>query len=334
MSHLPPLPSDDALSLVLASFRLRGSVGAHIAVASPWGYAVPASHDLGLMVVLRGRIHLVMEGVEDATLELAPGDVVAMPNGDPFTLRDHPDTPVVPITETGACAGDRILQAGAQTEFILLRCALSGGCTNPVRTGLPRLIHCPASDGRSARWLEPTVRLLALETAEFSTGRVTVLNRLAEITFVHLIRAWLERQAPECGGWFRALTDPQLSRALAAFHAQPGRAWTLASLAAAAGTSRSVFAARFKTLTGDTALEYLTTWRVQRAKSMLEDSDTPLKQVVAMLGYTSEAAFRTAFKRRVGQTPGEYRAAVRNGHPLETPPRETHVREAAIAGGR
>jgi AraC-like DNA-binding protein len=77
--------------------------------------------------------------------------------------------------------------------------------------------------------------------------------------------------------------------------------------------SRSAFAARFRTLTGATPLEYLTDWRMQQAKSMLEDRETPLKQIVASLGYASDAAFRTAFKRRVGQTPGSYRASLRVG---------------------
>ena len=181
---------------------------------------------------------------------------------------------------------------GAQTEFIILRCALSGGCTNPLRAGLPRLLHLPGSDGAVARWLEPTVRLLALEGSAPPTGRTTVLDRLAEVILIHLIRAWLDRQSPECGGWLRAITDSQLARALAAFHAEPGHPWTIESLAQAAGMSRSAFAARFKALTGQTPLDYLTEWRVQQAKALLEAAEQPLKQIVASLGYASEAAFR------------------------------------------
>src|SRR5262249_44197242 len=154
----------------------------------------------------------------------------AMPNGDAFTVRDAPGSPVVPITEVVPCKELRLAMPQAQTEFILLRCALSGGCTNPIRTGLPPLLHMPGNDGAAARWLEPTIRLLALEGAAPPTGRTTVLDRLAEVILIHLIRAWLDRQSPECRGWLRALTDPALARALAAFHADPGRAWTIESL--------------------------------------------------------------------------------------------------------
>ena len=303
-------PTRDALSAVLEAFRLKGSMSAHVAVRSPWGLSVSASHELGLLVVVRGRVCFEMEGKDEGRLELATGDVVAMPNGDAFTIRDDPSSAIVPITDVVPCTEMRLDMPGAQTEFIILRCALTGGCTNPVRTALPRLLHLAGSDDAAARWLEPTIRLLALEGGAPPTGRTMVLDRLAEIILVHLIRAWLERHTPDCRGWLRAFSDSQLARAMAAFHAEPGGAWTIESLAASAGMSRSAFAARFKALAGETPLEYLTEWRMQQAKSLIEAGETPLKQIVASLGYASQAAFRTAFKRRVGQTPGSYRATL------------------------
>jgi len=307
----PPTPPSDALSQVLDGFRLRGSVSAEVAARSPWGFSVTASTDFALLVVLRGRISFDMETVENGHLELATGDVVAMPSGDAFAVRDQPGSPLVPITEAVPCSDLRLAMPGAQTEFIILHCVLSGGCTNPLRAGLPRLIHLSASDPAATRWLEPTVRLLALEAATPATGRSTALDRLAEVVLVHLIRAWLDGQCPERGGWLRALADPQLGRTLAAFHAAPGRAWTIESLASEAGMSRSAFAARFRALTGETPLEYVTAWRMRQAMTMIEAGEQPLKAIVASLGYASEAAFRTAFKRHAGQTPGGYRAAVR-----------------------
>jgi AraC-like DNA-binding protein len=283
------------------------------AVRPPWGVSVPASADLGLLVVVRGRMAFEIEGGEGARLELATGDVVAMPNGDAFTLRDQPGTPVLPITEVVPCSDPQVSVPGAQTEFIILRCELTGGCTNPVRAGLPRVLHLPGGDGAASRWLEPTVRLLALEGGAPPTGRTMVLDRLAEVILVHMIRAWLDRQSPDCGGWLRAMADPQLARALGAFHAEPGRSWTIETLATSAGMSRSAFAARFKALTGETPLDYLTEWRMQQARSLIEAGEMPLKQIVRSLGYASDAAFRTAFKRRVGRTPGSFRAALRAG---------------------
>src|SRR5580765_2309077 len=163
-------PPSDVLSQVLEAFRLRGSMSAQVAARAPWGFSVPQCADLGLLVVLRGRISFALDGAEHGALELATGDVVALPGGDAFTLRDAPGSPVIPITEAVPCQEPRLSMPGAQDEFIVLRCKLSGGCTNPLRAGLPRLLHLPGSDGAVARWLEPTVRLLALESGASPTG--------------------------------------------------------------------------------------------------------------------------------------------------------------------
>jgi AraC-like DNA-binding protein len=70
--------------------------------------------------------------------------------------------------------------------------------------------------------------------------------------------------------------------------------------------SRSAFAARFKELLGQTPLEYVTEWRMQKAMQLLEQSDKKLIDVARSVGYESDAAFSKAFKRVVGANPGEY----------------------------
>ena len=74
----------------------------------------------------------------------------------------------------------------------------------------------------------------------------------------------------------------------------------------AAGMSRSAFAARFKELLGQTLLEYVTEWRMQKAMQLLEQRDKKLIDVARSVGYESDAAFSKAFKRVVGANPGEY----------------------------
>src|SRR5262249_54741594 len=73
------------------------------------------------------------------------------------------------------------------------------------------------------------------------------LNRIVDILLVQLLRAWLDT-APAPGrpaSWLSALTDPVAGPALAVLHTQPGRDWTIPSLAAAAGVSRATLARRF-----------------------------------------------------------------------------------------
>ena len=96
--------------------------------------------------------------------------------------------------------------------------------------------------------------------------------------------------------------DPQMGIALSAIHDRVNSPWTVESLAEAAGMSRSAFAARFKELLGQTPLEYVTEWRMQKAMPLLQQRDKKLIDVARLVGYESDAALSKAFKRVVGAT--------------------------------
>jgi AraC-like DNA-binding protein len=70
--------------------------------------------------------------------------------------------------------------------------------------------------------------------------------------------------------------------------------------------SRSAFAVRFKELLGQTPLEYVTEWRMQKAMQLLQQRDKKLTDVARSVGYESDASFSKAFKRVVRANPGEY----------------------------
>lgn len=71
--------------------------------------------------------------------------------------------------------------------------------------------------------------------------------------------------------------------------------------------SRSTMASRFKQLVGISPKQYLTGWRMQKARELLEESDLPMTQIAAQVGYRSEVAFHHTFKRVMGATPGQVR---------------------------
>ncbi|WP_297484342.1 AraC family transcriptional regulator [Ferrovum sp.] len=83
--------------------------------------------------------------------------------------------------------------------------------------------------------------------------------------------------------------------------------WTVESLAASAGMSRSAFAQHFKGIVGIPPLDHLTNWRMYRARCLLGNSDLALTRIAEQVGYETDGAFNRAFKRVVGMTPGEYR---------------------------
>jgi AraC-like DNA-binding protein len=66
--------------------------------------------------------------------------------------------------------------------------------------------------------------------------------------------------------------------------------------------SRSAFAARFKELLGQTPLEYVTEWRMQKAMRLLQQRDKKLLDVARSVGYESDAAFSKRSSELSGPT--------------------------------
>jgi AraC-like DNA-binding protein len=73
--------------------------------------------------------------------------------------------------------------------------------------------------------------------------------------------------------------------------------------------SRSGFADRFKALVGVAPIDYLLQRRMQTAGKALRDGDRTVSVIATAWGYSSESAFSNAFKRVMGQSPGQYRRA-------------------------
>ena len=132
------------------------------------------------------------------------------------------------------------------------------------------------------------------------------------MVLVETLRRHLEGASPESGGWLAALGDRHLSRAVAAVHEDPARAWTVEALAARAGLSRTAFAVRFRRVTGQTPMGYLTRWRMRLAADRLSRTDASVARVAEAVGYASESAFAIAFKRATGRPPRRYAREARS----------------------
>ena len=141
--------------------------------------------------------------------------------------------------------------------------------------------------------------------------------------FVEAIRRHIESLPSAQTGWLAGLRDPIVGQALAALHGEPAAAWTVESLARAAGVSRSVLADRFAEMVGHPPMQYLALWRMQLASRLLLEGE-PVAEVAAAVGYESEAAFSRVFKKLVGEAPATWRR-------LASRPRDLHDRHARRA---
>ncbi|WP_207128868.1 helix-turn-helix transcriptional regulator [Actinocatenispora comari] len=77
--------------------------------------------------------------------------------------------------------------------------------------------------------------------------------------------------------------------------------------------SRTSFAERFRAVAAMPPLTYLGRWRMMLAQRALRDGDSGVRALAIELGYGSESAFSTAFKREVGVSPLRYRRQARAG---------------------
>lgn len=108
-------------------------------------------------------------------------------------------------------------------------------------------------------------------------------------------------------------------------HQAPSQRWTLNTLAQHAGMSRTGFAVRFKELAGVAPLSYLMQWRMSLAKERILNSSDPIGTIAVQVGYESESAFSTAFKRLVGCAPRRYAASLTPNADLDAELKDTEI---------
>ncbi|AXC15014.1 transcriptional regulator, AraC family [Acidisarcina polymorpha] len=287
---------------------------------TPSGKRMPPADLAHFAMLSRGNCWLSVEGVPEP-IPLTGGDCFLLARGTSIVLRDSPRTrPRSTFREIGATANGNVALyggGGAPTTIVCGSLSFDRASLKPLSQLLPSFILMKADQARTLA-LHITVQALASEMAEQSPGSEVVANRLAEVLFIQVLRAHIasgseRNQGPKRNGgperksgWLRAIFDPQVGTALSAVHDRVSTPWTVESLAEAAGMSRSAFAARFKELLGQTPLEYVTEWRMQKAMQLLEQRDKKLIDVARLVGYESHAAFSKAFKRVVGANPGQY----------------------------
>lgn len=155
-------------------------------------------------------------------------------------------------------------------------------------------------------WMKDTLKFLSHSAANQQDGSSAIIKRLSEVIFIQMIRFWNTQHNPN-KGFIAALNDKNLSNGFRAFHDDYSAVWTVEKLARESSMSRSLFAERFKQYLDLSPMQYVTNWRMQRARQILTESNLSLENIAQQVGYDSAAAFSKAFKRTFQRTPGEYR---------------------------
>lgn len=324
----------DVLSDVLQAVRLKGAVFFDVHATEPLVATTPptseiaeivmpdAEHVIPFHIMLRGGCWIESIGADDPPARFQEGDIVYYPHGHSHVLATN-------LGDREPVNLDRYREAAGEARPMLLHHTNGGEPTvrfvcgylscrsapfNPLLEALPAQVL--ARQPRQGNTIEVELIQAAIEESGAQRpGRDSMLARLSELLFVGALRRTLEQMPDSSRGWFAALRDPQIGRALQALHASPARDWTLEGLAREAGMSRAVFAERFAEAVGETSMRYLARWRMQLAARMLEEPGRSVESVAEAVGYRSEAAFNRAFKNIVGTPPGKWRRGRRGAGP-------------------
>lgn len=295
----------DPLSDVLSLLEPRSYITGGFDAGGRWALTLD---DLGGRIkcyaVMRGTCWLA---IEEERVRVSEGDCFVLASGRTVTIGSDLDAParrasdVLDPNRSGEVityeGGGGVLLVGSRFEVASRHGELL------LRT-LPALMQVRTSGDRAKlRW---SIELMMEELREARPGASLVAQQLARMMLVQALRLYLAEGAAEHVGWFAALADPPLAAALGAMHADPAFPWTVEDLASRAAMSRTVFAERFRARTGETPIAYLTRWRMMLAGERLLRGGETVAQVAAALGYASEHAFSTAFKRVMGLPPATY----------------------------
>lgn len=305
----------DPLSDILSILRPRGFSNGGLDAGRDWAIAFPAHEGVKFNAVLKGTGWVRAEG--DAHWQQArSGDCVLFTHGRAFVAASDPAlTPVAEaIVYRDAVDGVATCNGGGAFHLLGTRFTFEGDHRRLLFDALPSVMIV-RGDSSQAAVLHWALRQLQEELRDAGPASPLMREHLTQIMLLQMLRVWLATQRGQHRGLLAALADPRLARAIGAMHAEPARPWRLVDLAALANMSRTTFAARFHQTLGATPLGYLTQWRMRLAADRLRRTPASVGRIGFAVGYSSDAAFSTAFKRVLGCSPAQYR---RRGHALAT----------------
>jgi AraC-like DNA-binding protein len=300
-------PLSDLVDLADAQCGLSGAV---LAVGR-WAASLPSPKSLKLFV-MRQSCWFAIEREEPIRVE--PRDVVMIRAGRSYVMASEPSIEFGGRIEF-ASDSDIPTDAYSTDECVALACFVS---LNPTRGHLlldllPACIVVRGSASQ-AEGLRLLYEQLVREVRTSGAGTKLAIAKLTQLIFLQVLRAHISTYNEEFGvssqGWLTALGDNKIALALQAMHTDPSKAWTLDGLAKAASMSRTTFAKRFRLSMGSTPLNYLRDLRMALAAKNLCDPNQTVGSIAYKLGYASEAAFSSAFKKAMKVAPKFYREGI------------------------
>ena len=314
----------DAMSALLDGPRASGAFLLRAVLEPPWSVRIRDEAPLSVAVVARGAAWVIPDHGDP--VRLGAGDVMIARGPAPYTVADEPTTAPQVFIEPGQRCTDWL--GNDLSAVMALGTRAWGNAADGASEGATTIVtgtyeSCQAVGERVLRALPPLVvvpaeraptglvAVLCAEIERDAPGQEVVLDRLLDLVVIGTLRDWFGGGPDRAPTWFLAAGDPIAGPALRLLHADPARAWTIATLATEVGVSRAALARRFTQVLAEPVITYLTGLRLDLAADLLRSSDCTLASVARQVGYGSPFALNSAFARVRGVRPAEHRAALR-----------------------
>lgn len=293
----------DPLSQVFSLLNVRAGRCTRFEASGNWSYRFPAKPALKFGAILRGDCW--MDFGDGPSHQLAAGDSFLLANAPSYVLaNDEHAFPEDGIAMFDWEQSDVAHHGGDDTILVAGSFSFEASDAELLLDSLPRFLLIPAQHP-SASVMRSTLQMIASEIRGTQIGATIVMHRLVDVLLVQVLRAASDQDQSKDLGWIGALADRRIGKAIELMHSDATHPWTLEKLSSVATMSRSAFAKRFKSLIGVAPLDYLIRWRMRIARDLLRRGST-VAAVATQVGYSSESAFRHAFKRLYGHAPKRY----------------------------
>ena len=303
----------DAVTELLGTLRVRSTVYCLSELREPWGFEVDGTNVAKFHLVLAGACWLSLAGHDPVRLKA--GDLVILSRGERHVMNDRPGSPVTNLDLIVAGhpldPNARLTYGGtgALTRLLCGAFILDDPAPAALIGLLPPVLQMNSRSADITTWLEPVFALVRQEADSNAPGAQAIFAKLADVFLSQALRTYLA--GAEQAGLLapRQAADSQLGPALTALHDRPAVSWTLAELAALAGMSRTLFAARFRAAVGESPMRHLAKIRLGQAAGYLTTTGLSVEAIARRTGYGTNASLSKAFKREFGTSPGQYREA-------------------------
>ena len=294
----------DALTAILQRLRLRAGVYVHADFCGTWAVDTSGQRKVPFHLIGRGSGWLHTDDTQEPRL-LDAGDLVVFPHDAHHVISSSAGLPPATVI-------NRPIDPQAQGPVTSMLCGyfeFQSKAVWPLLDRLPNAIVLDIHETGRVMGTHSLIQLIISELENASPGADAAVNELAYVLFIHVLRAQMQQATDQNldHSLLGALSDPKIGQALNLIHAEPASEWTLKRLAKEAGMSRSAFAEQFRQRVGMTPMRYVTEWRMQEAVDLLQTSDLSIAAIAELCGYTSEVAFRKAFRSVIGVPPGRFK---------------------------